>query len=265
MSDERTIRTPTFDDCTVVISGGTSGVGLEAARHFVRAGVQRIGLIGRNEERGEAAAAEIRGLASGIWCLFVSADLTEPAEAQRATEELSASLGATDILVNSVAASYSPRLLHDTDPLLIPDIVMGQLLPPLNMSRAALPAMREQHGGVIINISSDAAKVPTPGETVIGSAMAAIVTFSKTLAMEAKRDGIRVNAITPSLISDSGSFDRVMAEPFSSKLFAKATAMASLGVAEPSDLAELIVFLSSPAAKRITAQAISPNGGISAG
>ena len=265
MSGDLPIRTPRFDDCTVVIAGGTSGVGLETARHFVRAGVQRIGLVGRNVERGEGAAAEIRGLASGIWCLFVSADLEDPAEAERATVELRSSLGDTDILINSVAASYSPRLLHTLDPAEIPGIIAGQILPPLNMSRAALPAMREQHGGVIINIASDAAKVPTPGETVLGAAMAGIVMFSKTLAMEAKRDGIRVNVITPSLITDSGSYDRVMSEPFSAKLFAKATTLASLGVAEPSDLAELIVFLSSPAARRITGQAISPNGGISAG
>ena len=125
--------------------------------------------------------------------------------------------------------------------------------------------MRERHGGVIVNIASDAAKVPTPGETVLGAAMAAIVMFTRTLAMEAKRDGIRVNAVTPSLVTRSGSHDRVMAEPFSAKLFAKASRLASLGVAEPADLAALIVFLCSPAARRITAQVISPNGGISAG
>jgi NAD(P)-dependent dehydrogenase (short-subunit alcohol dehydrogenase family) len=265
MTDERPIRTPTFDDCTVVIAGGTSGIGLETARHFVRAGVQRIGLVGRNVERGEAAAAEIRALASGVWCLFVSADLEDPAEAARAVEQLTASLGDVDILVNSVAASYSPQLLHDLDPIEIPSILAQQALPPINMTRAVLPMMRERHGGVITNIASDAAKVPTPGETVLGAAMGAIVMFSRTLAMEAKRDGIRVNAVTPSLVTDSGSHDRVMSEPFSAKLFSKATRSASLGVAEPRDLAALIVFLSSPEARRITAQVISPNGGISAG
>ncbi len=262
---DRPIRTPSFDDCTVVVAGGTSGIGLETARHFVRAGVQRIGLIGRNAERGEAAAAEIRGLASGIWCLFVAADLGDPADAARAFEELSTSLGDVDVLVNSIAAAYSPQLLHELDPADVPRILVQQALPPMNATRAVLPSMRDRHGGVIVNVASDAAKVPTPGETVLGAAMAAIVLFSRTLAMEAKRDGIRVNAVTPSLVTDSGSHDRVMAEPFSAKLFTKATRLASLGVAEPRDLAALIVFLCSPEARRITGQAISANGGISAG
>ena len=130
---------------------------------------------------------------------------------------------------------------------------------------AVLPHMRTKRGGVIVNIASDAAKHPTPGESVIGAAMAAIVMFSKTLAMEAKRDGIRVNAVTPSLIRDTGAYDRVMAEPFSAKLFEKAAGLASLGVAEPVDVADLVLFLCSPQARRITGQVVSPNGGISAG
>jgi NAD(P)-dependent dehydrogenase (short-subunit alcohol dehydrogenase family) len=124
--------------------------------------------------------------------------------------------------------------------------------------------MREQRTGVIINVASDAAKVPTPGETVIGAAMAAIVTFSRTLAMEAKREGVRVNALTPSLITGTDTHDRVMANPFSAKLFSNAAKLAHLGVAQPDDLAEMMVFLASPAAARLTGQAISINGGISA-
>jgi NAD(P)-dependent dehydrogenase (short-subunit alcohol dehydrogenase family) len=94
--------------------------------------------------------------------------------------------------------------------------------------------------------------------------MAAIVMFTRALAMEAKRDGIRVNVLTPSLIVGTPTGDRVLAEGFSKKLFTKASTMAHLGVAEPDDLAGLIVFLARPEASRLTGQAISVNGGISA-
>lgn len=94
--------------------------------------------------------------------------------------------------------------------------------------------------------------------------MAAITVFTRTLAIEAKRDGIRANAITPSLISDTPVYDLVMDDPFSAKLFTSAAKLASLGVASPDDLAGLIVFLASPAGAKITGQAISINGGISA-
>ena len=146
----------------------------------------------------------------------------------------------------------------------IAGILMGQALAPMHMTRAVLPVMREQRGGAIINIASDAGKVATPGETVLGSAMAAIVMFSRTVAIEGKRDGVRVNAITPSLIMGTPTGERSLEGGFSAKLFTKALQQAHLGATVPDDLAGLIVFLASPAAARLTGQAISVNGGISA-
>jgi NAD(P)-dependent dehydrogenase (short-subunit alcohol dehydrogenase family) len=94
--------------------------------------------------------------------------------------------------------------------------------------------------------------------------MAAIVMFTRSLAMEAKRDGIRINVLTPSLLTGTPGAARVTAEGFSKKLFEKAAVLADLGVPEAADLAALIVFLAGPGAARITGQAISVNGGISA-
>jgi 2-hydroxycyclohexanecarboxyl-CoA dehydrogenase len=88
--------------------------------------------------------------------------------------------------------------------------------------------------------------------------------FSRTVAMEAKRDGIRVNAITPSLVEGTGVSERLFQDEFSSRLFGKAGSRASLGVSTPQDQAALLVFLASPAAAKLTGQAISLNGGISA-
>jgi NAD(P)-dependent dehydrogenase (short-subunit alcohol dehydrogenase family) len=84
------------------------------------------------------------------------------------------------------------------------------------------------------------------------------------LALEGKRDGIRVNVITPSLIAGTPTAERVLQDGFSKRLFEKAATQAHLGVAEPEDLAGLVVFLGSPASARLTGQAISVNGGISA-
>jgi NAD(P)-dependent dehydrogenase (short-subunit alcohol dehydrogenase family) len=132
------------------------------------------------------------------------------------------------------------------------------------MTRAALPLMGPRKGGVIVNVASDAAKVPTPGESVIGAAMAAIVTYSRVAALEAKRDGIRVNVLTPSLISGTPTTDRVTESGFSARLFAKVADMATLGIATPEDQAALILYLAGPAAAKLSGQAISLNGGISA-
>src|SRR5262249_1380487 len=116
----------------------------------------------------------------------------------------------------------------------------------------------------IVNVASDAAKVPTPGEAVIGGAMAGIAMFSRTLAMEAKRRKIRVNVVTPSLVNTL-TYNRIMADRFSSKLFSKAIERAHLGIPDAAEVAATVLFLLGPHSSRLTGQVISVNGGISAG
>jgi NAD(P)-dependent dehydrogenase (short-subunit alcohol dehydrogenase family) len=125
--------------------------------------------------------------------------------------------------------------------------------------------MMAQNGGSIITVASDAGKVATPGETVIGAGMAAIIQFTRGLAIEGKRNAVRANCLTPSLVEGTPLTDRLMEEGrFSAKLFSKARPLAHLGPTYPEDLAALAVFLASPAAAKLTGQAISVNGGISA-
>jgi 2-hydroxycyclohexanecarboxyl-CoA dehydrogenase len=252
-----------FNESVGLIVGGTAGVGLAAARQLAEAGMSVLVLVGRNRERGEAAAAAVRSVAA-TEVIFLAADSGEPAQVQGVVDTVIERFGRIDLCVNSTASNHTPRLLHEIAIADIGAILADQALPPLYMSRAVLEPMRRQGRGVILNVASDAAKSPTPGESVIGAAMAAITMFSRTMAVEAKRDGVRVNVLTPSLIANTLTYDMLSADPFSARLFGKAAKLASLGVAEPEDLAALIVFLASPAAAKLTGQAISVNGGISA-
>jgi NAD(P)-dependent dehydrogenase (short-subunit alcohol dehydrogenase family) len=251
-----------FERKGVLITGGTSGIGLAIAMAFAEAGVRRIAIIGRNAERGALAVAQIA--AGGAIAKFIQADANYPDQARRAGEEAVSHLGNIDVLINSTAGLFKPELFHDIPLDDIPQIVTQQLMAPLLMCGVILPSMRSQKSGLIINIASDAAKIATPGESVIGAAMAAIVMFSRSLAMEAKRDGVRVNALTPSLVEGTATAERILAEGFSQRLFQKAARLAHLGVARPEDLAAIAVFLAGPGGAKITGQAISVNGGISA-
>jgi 2-hydroxycyclohexanecarboxyl-CoA dehydrogenase len=239
-------------------------VGLASAHAFAAEGVRRIALLARNPERGQAACQQVRERCPEAQVEFVAVDATEPDRVQAAVDEAHSALGAVDVLVSSVTGQYRPELLHRTPLDDIAGILTTMALPPMLLTRAVLPIMAEQGGGSIINIASDAAKVATPGESVLGAAMAAIVMFSRVAAIEAKRNGVRVNAVTPSLIAGTDTAQRVLADGFSKGLFEKAAQLAHLGVAEADDLASLVVFLGGPRAARLTGQAISVNGGISA-
>ncbi|WP_396655707.1 SDR family NAD(P)-dependent oxidoreductase [Microbacterium sp.] len=252
----------TVEESSVVIAGGTAGVGLATALAFTRAGAPRIALIGRSRERGERALDQLRA-AGPVRAEFHAADATKVDEVASAVARTRDSFGSIDVAVSSVAGQAEVELLVRSDPHAMAQTLLSLALPPMHLTRAVLPIMREQGGGSIINVASDAAKVPTPGESLVGAAMAAITMFSKTAAVEAKRDGVRINVLTPSLIDGTETTARILADGFSRKIFEKAASLAHLGVVEPSDMAELIVFLGSPAAARMTGQAISLNGGIS--
>lgn len=261
--DEKAGAKP-FSECGVLIAGGTSGVGLASAIGFAREGVRGIVLLGRDTERGAQAVTSVLAAVPNASVSFISADACDIADITRAAEAARATLGSIDILVNSTASNYAPDLLMRTAIEEISGIFDRLVLPPIYLTRVVLPWMREQKSGSIINMASDAAKTATPGETIAGAGMAAIVMFSRTLAMEAKRDGIRVNVLTPSLIAGTPTAELVTGGGFSAKLFEKAAAMAHLGVAVPEDLADMVVFLGGPQSARLTGQAISINGGISA-
>lgn len=237
-------------------------MGLESAAQFAEQG-SRVVVLGRDDDRGKSACEHVLRRVPSADAGFVRADASDPAEAVAAERECRRRLGAIDVLMCATGPAEPPRLMDRIPIENVRTRLDEVILPPLHMMHATLPAMREQRSGSIINVASDAAKVATPGETLIGAAMAAILMFSRAAALEVKREGVRINILTPSLIADTPGAALIAGEPFSAKMFEKAAAMAHLGVAEPADLAAMAVYLAGPNAVRITGQAISINGGIS--
>ncbi|HEY0294529.1 MAG TPA: SDR family oxidoreductase [Bordetella sp.] len=255
---------PPLQGLAAVVTGGTGGIGLACARALLQAGARGVVLNGRSAERAERARAGLREAFPAAEVAVALGDAASPDVARAVMRQAADTLGRIGLLVNSTGGNDLPRLLHRTPLEDIPGILQRCLYAQILCSRAVLPYMQEAGGGAIINIASDAAKLPTPGESVIGAAMAGIVMFTRGLAVEGKRDGIRANVLTPSLTRGTEHYERIMADPFAGKLFGKAEQMASLGVVDKEDLAGLVVFLASPAAAKITGQAISMTGGISA-
>jgi NAD(P)-dependent dehydrogenase (short-subunit alcohol dehydrogenase family) len=252
-----------FADRGVAILGGSGGVGIEAALGFAENGARGIVLMGRNAERGARACETVRSRVPDAQVSFVAVDATDPTEVEKAAAEAERQLGRIDVLVTTSGPTDTPRLLHKFTLEEMSPVLDAIVLPPILMMGAVLPAMRARRDGVIVAVASDAAKVATPGESLIGAGMAAIAMFSRTAAVEAKREGVRINVVTPSIIAESSGSAILFADPFSSKLWEKCASQADLGVVNTRDVADTILFLAGPAAKRITGQVVSVNGGIS--
>jgi 2-hydroxycyclohexanecarboxyl-CoA dehydrogenase len=251
-----------LEEAGALVVGGSAGIGFASAKALVVGGVRRIVIVARSAERGESARRELETLGATAW--FVAGDATDAAEAARITAEAERLLGGIHILVCSTVPDAAPELLSRIPTTDIGRILTHFALPSMHMASEVMPLMASRRTGVIITVASDAGKTATPGETIIGAAKAAIIMFTRTLALEGKRDGVRANVITPSLVMGTASTERITSEGFSAKLFAKAAQQAHLGVPDADDQGALVAFLASPAAARLTGQAISVNGGISA-
>lgn len=256
---------PDYSELRVIIAGASSGIGFASAMRLAAAGVTRFVLMSLTESRLREAGRKLQQAHPRVHVETIVCDALDPSSVESAMAAANGVLGGIDVLLASISApAYRPELLHDIPLRDVADILHAQGVPPMLLARGALPYFRSQRRGCIINVASDAGKAPTPGETVLGAAMAGILMFTRTLAVEGKRDGIRANVLTPSLLSGTPTTDRAMRDGFSKKLFEKAADQAALGVATAQDQAELVAFLAGPGASKLTGQAISVNGGISA-
>lgn len=247
----------------VLITGGTSGIGLATA-HRLAESHSAIVINGRNGERGAQARAAILERRPDANVRFIAADVSTQNGVSSLFKATMDGFGAPiDVLVNSAGGEFIPTLFHENTPAIVDSVIQHWLISTIYCCLLALPNLAD--GAAIVNVASDAGKVPTPGESVIGAAMAGISMFSRTLAMEAKRRKIRVNVVTPSLVRETLTHDRIMSNAFSSKLFAKALQAAHLGAVDADDVAAAIQFLVGKDAAKVTGQVISINGGISAG
>lgn len=249
----------THENLRCLVVGGTAGIGMDTARQMILGGAASVIVAGRTPDRGEAAAQTLGPKASYVQC-----DASVPAQCDALAETAADRMGGIDVLISCGGGDPMPRLMRNTPTAEIMSDLIDTLAPVVQPARAVLPVMEAQGHGAVVCVASDAGKLATPGEVAIGAAMAGIIQFCRAMAIETKRNGIRVNCVTPSIVRDTPLYDRLMADPFAGKLFSKAEAMAHLGVADRSDVAAAIAFLASHNAAKITGQALSVTGGISA-
>lgn len=234
----------------VVITGGTAGIGLAAAKAFLQEGAS-VAVCGRRQELLDDAAATL-----GPSAFMYRADMTEEADVTAFAEAVSAHFGHIDVWVNNVGASfarkgawYTPAEIDAHYTVNFKSVVMG--------SQAAIPFLEKQ-GGVIINVSSLAARCATSGRaTLYGAMKAAVVSYTKTLAGEVAAKGIRVLAIMPGF-----TLTPLVAETIDEEELQKQVKECLLRrPASPEEIAGPIVFLASRQAAYMNAAVLEVSGG----
>ncbi len=199
--------------------------------------------------------------------VFVPGDMCIWTDVNRIVEATVEQLGRLDILVVAGKPTDRADLFLETDPDSFGDYFLGRTLSRFYAARAAGPVMRDQGRGKIVFLTSDAGRTPTPAESLIGAAGAAVVFGTRALGRELARHGIRVNTVALTLTEGTPAFEKYRRQRGSDdvmvKAFAKIEERTPFGLNKPENVADLVLFLSSDASDQITGATISINGGIS--
>jgi len=253
----------------VLITGGTSGTGLETARTVVAGGGDVV-VNGRDPERGRNALEELRAIAadSGGSVELRLGNVFDHGEATRLVTETVEHLGALDVLVSAGArGDGDPKPFATMTPQEIQSGLLTRFLARVHPLHAAIPHLQGRPGAAAVLLTTDAARHATRGESIVGAYAASVVAFTKTVARELARDGVRVNAVSMTLTSGTQSWESIFGEDsYQKDLFAKALQRFPFGEAPSSrDVADAVVFLASAHASHVTGQTLSVNGGLSFG
>lgn len=245
-----------FDRQVAIVTGGSRGIGKTVATLLVQRGASVV-LVGRGRDALERTADGLRA-EYGDRIAIVAGDAADAATARDAVEAAQQRFGGLDIVAN-IAGVFPTVRVEDMTDAQFAETIAANLTGTFVMCRAALPALRARGGGVIVNMSSTAARFPTPGLAIYGASKAGVEGFTRALAQEAA-PLIRVNAVSagPTLTEAVADLMRTDATG-AVEAVTKALPLGRLGTTE--EIAEAVLFLASHRASFITGQVLQANGG----
>lgn len=242
-------------DKVAIVTGAAAGFGEAIARRFAAEGA-RVALVDLRGDEAARVAAEIGGGA-----MAVAADVGVAADVERAVGETVARLGPPDILVNNAGTTHRNGPLLEVDEAAFDHVLRVNLKSVFLFVRAAVPPMRDNGGGVILNVGSTAGIRPRPGLTWYNVSKGAVNVASRSLALELAPWRIRVNAICP-VAGDTALLEPLMGVPDTPENRARFIASIPLGrLTRPSDVAGAAFYLASEEAAFITGIELPVDGG----
>ncbi len=187
----------TFQNQVILITGGSSGIGLATACAFAREGAH-VWLLARNTTLLGQALEDVKAARKGPGqnCGLVSADVADPDQVNRALGEVASQAGLPDIVVNSAGVAH-PGYFEELDLPIFHEMMDVNYFGALHVIRAVVPGMIERRSGYLVNISSGAALLPTFGYTAYAASKCALRGLSDVLRVELKRYNIHVSVVYP--------------------------------------------------------------------
>jgi len=242
------------DQRVAVVTGAGSGIGEAAARLLAEHGLEVV-LVGRRPERLEAVAAAITE--AGGRAFPVRADLGLPHAPTEVVDTVLGARGRLDVIVNN-AATYRLKPIQEFTVEDFDDVMATNLRAPFFLVQAALPALRASPAPVVVNVSSAAAAMYRPQQTVYGLAKAALEHMTMNMAAELAPDRIRVACVRPGPVRTEF---HLAAEDPEERIRVLGTLVPLGRIGQPEDIARWIWHLVDAEAEWVTGAVISVDGG----
>lgn len=243
-----------LQDKVALVTGGASGFGAEIARVFANEGAH-VAVVDLNEDGARSLSAEIGKTSIAIKC-----DVSSAADVRNAVEATRTQFGRLDIVINNAGTTHKNKPMLEVTESEFDRVYAVNVKSLFHMAHAAVPMMRAQGGGSMLNVGSTAGLRPRPGLTWYNGSKGAVNLLTKSMAVELAPDKIRVNGLAP-VAGDTPLLPAFLGSD-SPDIRAKFLASIPLGrFAKPSDVAASALFLSSDEAEFLTGVVLEVDGG----
>ncbi len=248
-----------------LVTGAASGIGQHLAHGYAAAGAKVV----VNDINADGVAQTVAAIkAQGGEALAAPVDITELSAAESMIADATKAFGQVDILVNNAALLTEHTLFLETDPAACEREIRVILFGTMHCTRAALPGMIERGHGKVLNIATDAARIGQEREANYSAAKGGVISFSKSIAKEVGRHNINVNVVSPGATNSPmriGLQENLKKTLGEERWLAREEKVKRLyplrRIGEMEDITNAVLFLTSNAARHITGQVISVNGG----